>query len=88
MPYISREERKRLDPIIEQLLRMLGESGPERLDGQLNYVVSKLLLGLYPPRYYNYNRAMGVLACISHEFYRRFVASYEDEKIRENGDIV
>jgi len=88
VPYIRREERERLDPAIEQLLRILRNAEPEHLDGRLNYVVSRLLLGLYPPRYYNYNRAMGVLACISHEFYRRFMASYEDEKIKENGDIV
>jgi len=46
------------------------------------------LIGVYPPKYFNYNRAMGVLESCKLEFYRRFVGRYEDKKIKENGDIV
>jgi len=88
MPYIKREERRRLDPEIDALIAKLKEAAPEQLDGQLNYVISRLLITLYPPRYFNFNRAMGVLASVMHEFYRRFVAPYEDQKIKENGDII
>lgn len=87
MPYIRREERERIDPEIGALITKLKESPPERLDGQLNYVITRLLLSLYSPGYFSYNRAMGVLSCVMHEFYRRFVAPYEDEKIKEHGDI-
>ncbi|MEM1978824.1 MAG: hypothetical protein QXL72_07940 [Candidatus Caldarchaeum sp.] len=50
-------------------------------------MVSRLILGLYPPSYFNYNRALGVLAAVSHELYRRRVAPYEDEKIKQHGDV-
>jgi hypothetical protein len=43
--------------------------------------------GLYPPKYFNYNRAIGVLECIKLEFYRRMVGPYEDIKIKEAGDV-
>jgi hypothetical protein len=43
--------------------------------------------GIYPPKYFNYNRAVGVLECIKLEFYRRMVGPYEDTKIRESGDV-
>jgi len=88
MPYISQEERKRFDREIDALLAKFKESSPDRVDGQLNYVISRLLVNLYEPRYFNYNRAMGVLASVTQEFYRRFVAPYEDMKIKENGDII
>lgn len=87
MPYISQEERKELDSLINELIRVLKKSPLERLDGRLNYVIYRLLINLYEPRYFNYNRAMGVLACVSQEFYRRKVAAYEDKKIKESGDI-
>jgi len=57
------------------------------LDGRLNYIVTVLLKRLYTPRYFNYNRAMGVLECVKQEFYRRVVAEYENEKIKENRDV-
>jgi hypothetical protein len=88
MPYISQEERKELDPFIDKLIDVLKKSPPDRLDARLNYVVYKMLVRLYSDRYFDYNRAMGVLNCITHEFYRRKVATYEDRKIQETGDIV
>nr|BAL53396.1 hypothetical conserved protein [uncultured crenarchaeote] len=87
MPYISREERKELDAEIDALLGKLRRAPAERVDGRLNYVISRLLNGVYGPSYFNYNRALGVLSAVSHEFYRRKVAPYEDTKIKENGDI-
>ena len=88
MPYISQEERKELDPLLEPLIEKLKKAPMERLDGRLNYVIYKMLLRLYSERYFDYNRAMGVLSCVAHEFYRRKVAAYEDRKIQQTGDIV
>ncbi|MEM1945198.1 MAG: hypothetical protein QW756_02630 [Nitrososphaerota archaeon] len=87
MPYITQEERKELDREIESLLSKLMGAPQERLDGRLNYVISRLIIGLYQPSYFNYNRAVGVLASVMLEFYRRRVAPYEDRKIAEHGDI-
>ncbi len=39
----------------------------------------------------NYSKAnelVGVLECVKQEFYRRQVVPYEEEKIRENGDLL
>ncbi len=87
MPYIKKEYREKLDPKIDALIDELRKTPVEDLDGQVNYVIFRLLLHLYPPRYFNYNRAIGVLSCVIQEFYRRHVAPYEDKKISETGDI-
>ncbi|MCS7125597.1 MAG: hypothetical protein NZ929_01625 [Aigarchaeota archaeon] len=87
MPYIKKEFRERLDPKIDGLVDELRKASLEELDGQVNYVIFRLLLHLYPPKYFNYNRALGVLSSVIQEFYRRHVAPYEDLKIAETGDI-
>lgn len=88
MPYIRKEEREEIDREIDAIVLKLKDVPLEKLDGRLNYVITRLLIALYPPSYFNYNRAMGVLACVMQEFYRRFIAPYEDLKIKEHGDIV
>jgi hypothetical protein len=87
MPYIPQEDRLELDVAIDQLLAKLRQAPLEKLDGRLNYVISRLLNGLYPPGYFHYNRAVGVISSVLLEFYRRRVAPYEDVKIKEHGDI-
>ncbi len=87
MPYITSEERAELDKEIEALIQKLSKAPVEKMDGRLNYVITRLLAQLYSPSYFNYNRAMGVLSSVMNEFYRRRVAPYEDRKIRENGDV-
>ncbi|MCL4435826.1 MAG: hypothetical protein M1503_11715 [Thaumarchaeota archaeon] len=59
----------------------------QEVDGELDYIITSLLKGLYDPKYFNYNRAIGVLETTKQEFYRRAVAPYEDEKIEESGDV-
>jgi hypothetical protein len=54
---------------------------------ELNYIVTKILKGVYPLKYYQLNKAMGVLECIKLEFYRRVAAPYEDVKMKESGDV-
>ncbi len=61
--------------------------------GELNYILTKTCLKYlstnpqYIPTYDDYNAIMGVLECCKLEFYRRAVATYEDKKIIENGDV-
>ena len=38
-------------------------------------------------KYFHLNRALGVLTAIKDEFYRVIVATYEDTKIKENGQV-
>ena len=87
MPYINKEQRAPIDELIAPIINHLKSLPIEEQDGALNYSVTKILKALYEPRYFNYNRAMGVLSSIQAEWYRRDVASYEDKKIAENGDV-
>ena len=87
MPYIPSEDRQPINELTAPLIEHLKHLPLEQQDGALNYTVTKILKELYDPRYFNYNRAMGVLSAIQAEFYRRDVAPYEDEKIAENGDV-
>jgi hypothetical protein len=87
MPYITQEDRPQYDDVLETLIELLKEKPPESVDGHLNYVVTRVIKEVYPLRYYHINKAMGVLECIQHEFYRRVAAPYEDTKIEQNGDV-
>ena len=87
MPYITQEDRPQYDEVIAELTRLLKGKPPESVDGHLNYVVTRIIKEVYPLRYYHINKAMGVLECIQHEFYRRVAAPYEDTKIEQNGDV-
>ena len=87
MPYITQEDRPQYDEVLAELIGLLKEKPPESVDGHLNYVVTKVIKEVYPLRYYHINKAMGVLECIQHEFYRRVAAPYEDTKIEQNGDV-
>ena len=88
MPYIKKELRKIVDPTIDSLIEILQRHfDTKTMDGVLNYTISRLILGLYPPKYFNYNRAIGVLECVKLEMYRAVIGLYEERKRLENGDI-
>jgi len=87
MPYIKPEKREKYEEIIGKLVGILKSLSPEEVDGELNYVITKILKEVYPLRYYHINKAIGVLECIKQEYYRRVAAPYEDQKIKENGDV-
>lgn len=87
MPYIKTEKRVKYDKALHELVGILKSLPPEEVDGELNYVVTKILKGVYPLKYYHLNKAIGVLECIKLEFYRRVAAPYEDTKIEESGDV-
>jgi len=81
MPYIKRSKRS------IKLLSIVADAIDT--EGELNYCITKLCL-LYlgnNAHYEDYNRVMGVLISVQHEFYRRYVAPYEDQKRKENGDV-
>jgi len=87
MPYILQYNRKILDEYLEPLFKQLQFY---RI-GHLNYIITKIILqwlnDYTKPVYKDYNEIIGVLECVKQEFYRRKVVPYEDEKIKENGDI-
>lgn len=88
MPYINEEARAELD----EAVRLAGNTSELALDnvGQLNYMITTLCLNYlkYKERRYSHvNAVVGAMECAKLELYRRFAAPYEDEKIKENGDI-
>jgi hypothetical protein len=82
MPYIEKSLRKKMDDIITFMIKNNIEP-----NGKLNYVLFKLCKTTVRPSYNNYKNYIGELEeCIA-EIRRRLLASYEDEKIKENGDV-
>jgi hypothetical protein len=85
MPYIKKEDRDRFNAFT----RLLDEQDI-RTPGELNYLITMMVhkyLNQKPESYVMYNDAVGALEGAKLELYRRHVASYEDEKIKENGDV-
>jgi hypothetical protein len=93
MPYIRKEQREIIDPLIEALAKKINglmELSGSYEAGLLNYVITKILIKTEfdnGVRYARINEVMGVLECVKQEIYRRKAASYEDEKAKENGDV-
>lgn len=77
MPYIDKQTRA-----------FLNNREPQNV-GELNYLITKTCLDFVGTEksYALYNAVVGALESAKLEFYRRVVAPYEDEKIKENGDV-
>lgn len=81
MPYVKESRRPLLYPIADVV--------PENA-GELNYQVTQLALqylSKHGTSYQTLNDVRGALVNASDEFYRRVAAPYEDQKIKENGDV-
>lgn len=78
MPYIPREQRNHV-----------SARGP-KTPGELNFFLTTVIfdyLQSLPMRYTDFNEVIGVLECMKLELYRRMVAPYENEKMRQYGDV-
>ncbi len=85
MPYIKQERREELDEFINYDLK-----NELLTPGDLNYLLTKIALCYNGSQVWNYqmiNDIMGALEGAKQEFYRRVAFPYEDEKIKENGDL-
>lgn len=87
MPYIEKAQRPAIDVLTNPLIEHLQSLALEDQDGSLNYVVTRIIKKVYPPKYFHFNRALGVLSAIKQELYRHIIGPYEDTKISENGDV-
>jgi len=93
MPYIKQTDRENYDGHIQELVYLVNEYQEQEAQspsGQLNYIISSLLMGVYKdtlPSYSEFNEIVGILECAKMEIYRRVVAPYENQKMKENGDI-
>ncbi len=87
MPYIKTAKRSKYAKVLGELVKTLKALPPDEVDGELNYVITKLLKEIYPLKYFHINKAIGVLECAKLEYYRRVAAPYEDLKIKDSGDV-
>jgi hypothetical protein len=88
MPYISKEDRIPLDPIVDIATRVLERKPLDESLGDLNYLFSRILAGaIGKTSYRKIAMATGVLENVKQELYRRLATPYEEEKITQNGDI-
>lgn len=79
MPYILPSRRTEID-----------QNAPPETAGELNYLFTKLALQYVETKgtsYQTFNDIIGALEGCKLELYRRAIGKYEDQKIRENGDI-
>ena len=88
MPYIKLEDREKFES---------WELSPDGMGelcehcGELNYVISRILIGYIKKqgfRYQTVNDILGVLSALALEWYRRLFGYYENAKIVENGDVI
>ena len=87
MPYIRKSDREFLQQITDAI--NFAEQVPDN-PGELNYLITTLCLNYLHNNdisYRTYNDIIGALECAKLELYRRRVASYENLKISENGDV-
>jgi hypothetical protein len=81
MPYITAERRN-------ELLKWLDEP---QTSGELNFLFTTILIEYLKNKggvgYQTINDILGALEGTKLEFYRRIAAPYEDQKIKENGDV-
>lgn len=94
MPYIKKKNRRTYDHLIDHLAVQLNAlDSNDELSGELNYVLFRLA-GLLcqddDDRQVNYARLAVVSSAFTEaqaEFRRRVMVPYEDDKIKENGDV-
>jgi len=91
MPYIIPEKRTVLDPIVDELYHALvglqADDELNNMEGNLNYLITRLLRKVYGTSYAEINAATGMLFCVALENYRTIAAPYEEQKKYENGDV-
>ncbi len=82
MPYIKKVSREYLDFYLVDISRGINSTG------DFTYCIFKLMKILSKEKNFaKLSSLIGGLECAKEEFYRRIVAPYEDEKIKENGDV-
>jgi hypothetical protein len=81
MPYVKQSRRPLLAPSFDV---------PPGTAGELNFQLTELTqvyLAVHGTSYKTINDVIGALESAKLEFYRRVAAPYEDQKLKENGDV-
>lgn len=83
MPYIPDGNRRFADQAVYSIIKVLRVLGCK---GTLNYILYKVAKDTCKS-YGDWSRFIAELECCKLEIYRRQLGPYEDEKIKENGDV-
>ncbi|MBU1091281.1 hypothetical protein KKA27_00175 [Patescibacteria group bacterium] len=86
MPYIEKKRRSFCDPSINRLLETWGYMKVTDVAGEFTYVVYRLLK-YFSGKFWMRALGIGCLVCAMLEMYRKEHAPYEDQKMKENGDV-
>lgn len=90
MPYIQRKDRLDIDARIDSLINqcMTIKNFGDNRGGILNYIITRLAIAFMGKiSYKNLSLMKSAMSDAADEWYRRMMAPYEDEKIKQNGDI-
>lgn len=97
MPYITQQDRRPLDPLIDRLAEQIVQQAKAQnydaaFAGLLNYACTRLALKVIKLqfgtlRYWIIATTTGVFKNIADEFYRRLGVPYEEKQIAKNGDV-
>ena len=82
MPYIKKEDRDSMSNVLDVM-----RARDVKANGDLNYILYTFCKYYVDPGYNNYKNFCGELRQCATEIERRILAPYEDQKIKENGDI-
>lgn len=88
MPYIKKEEREELKLLVKAIEDEVKKG--KMTPGKMDYLITKMIHAYLRQKglnFSNISEVIGVLEAVKTEFYRRVVAPYEDEKIKDNGDV-
>lgn len=86
MPYVKKEVQEKFN----QVFWKLREAGKLQNPGELNYLFTMITnhyLAAKGLSYQSINDVVGALEGAKQEFYRRVAVDYEEEKLKENGDV-
>lgn len=84
MPYVNQERRDAM------ATTLLPKPDTAKNAGELNYAITMLLIQYWKdhgPKYQAWADISSACTEARAEFRRRIIGKYEDQKIRENGDV-
>ena len=92
MPYVKKEDRDDVDPMIQRLQTVLDPKFTQT--GKVVYVVTRIVddyvTGLIRETgqgFESLSEGIKILECAKLEMYRRLLGPYEDTKAKTNGDV-
>lgn len=94
MPYLDESFKDEIEEVTEceHATQYFASLGHEHFAGAVNYwnfkIVRKRFAACKPwRRYWQFALWVGTMVCCILEVYRRLVVPYEEDKIKENGDV-